>query len=662
MAPTVDNASIAEHTVSPPAAPVNTPQQAPVQPTPAGATAGLSVYRRLLPFLKPHTWRLVGAMLTNIAAALLDAFSVALLIPFLNTLFDRPALDIKAGWVSGLLHATVGQLMVADDKMLSLRNVILVVMVVVIAKNLLVWFSGQLGAELQEYVTRDLRNSVYRHMARLPLTYFTRTKSGQIISRVLNDTFETRLVLTQIVTQSLQAVALIGATIAFLFDISWQLTVISLGVVPILSLVLQPLLRKLRRGNRRRGNQHGEMASVLQETVSGIRLVKSFGAEAFEEQRFTRASDTYASTTVRLTKLSFLAPPVTEVIGMLIAVTVLWVGARQVLLQHSLTGADLITFLVFVLRLLQPLKQLTAVRATAQSSLASAERLFDILDTPSEQERDGGTVRMDAFQSGVSFENVSFAYERTGTHHEVSVLEDVSFQARRGDVVALVGASGAGKTTLVDLIPRFYEPTSGRISVDGVDTRTVTLDSLRALIGVVSQDTVLFHDTVRNNLAYGSGDRYSDAEIEAAARAANAHAFIEALPDGYATMLGERGTRLSGGQRQRIAIARALLLDPPILILDEATSALDTESERLVQAAIDRLLEGRTVFVIAHRLSTVRNASQILVLDRGRIVERGTHDELRERHGVYSRLYDMQFRGSAQSDPTGNMTPVPSFS
>ncbi|MEO6778724.1 MAG: ABC transporter ATP-binding protein [Gemmatimonadaceae bacterium] len=662
MAPTVDNASIPEQAAAPSAAPVNGSPQPQPQPPAVGVAVGLSVYRRLLPFLKPHTWRLVGAMLTNIAAALLDAFSVALLIPFLNTLFDRPALEIKAGWVSGLLHATVGQLMVADDKMLSLRNVILVVMVVVIAKNLLIWFSGQLGAELQEYVTRDLRNTVYRHMARLPLTYFTRTKSGQIISRVLNDTFETRLVLTQIVTQSLQAVALIGATIAFLFDISWQLTVISLGIVPILSLVLQPLLRKLRRGNRRRGNQHGEMASVLQETVSGIRLVKSFGAEDFEEQRFTRASDTYASTTVRLTKLSFLAPPVTEVIGMLIAVTVLWVGARQVLLQHSLTGADLITFLVFVLRLLQPLKQLTAVRATAQSSLASAERLFDILDTPSEQERDSGTVRLDAFRSDVSFENVGFAYERTGAHHEVSVLEDVSFQACRGDVVALVGASGAGKTTLVDLIPRFYEPTSGRISVDGVDTRTVALDSLRALIGIVSQDTVLFHDTVRNNLAYGSGDQYSDAQVEAAARAANAHTFIEALPDGYATLLGERGTRLSGGQRQRIAIARALLLDPPILILDEATSALDTESERLVQAAIDRLLEGRTVFVIAHRLSTVRNASQILVLDRGRIVERGTHEELRERGGVYSRLYDMQFRDSPQSDPSGHLAPVPSFS
>ncbi len=605
---------------------------------------------------------MVGAIATNIGAALLDAFSVALLIPFLNTLFDRPALDIKAGWVSSLLHATVGQLMVSGDKMSSLRNVIFVVMIVVIAKNVLVWVSGRFGAELQEYVTRDLRNSVYRHLARLPLTYFMRTKSGQIISRVLNDTFETRLVLTQIVTQSLQAAALVVSTIAFLFDISWRLTLMALVIVPILSLVLQPLLKKLRRGNRRRGNQHGEMASVLQETVSGVRLVKSFGAEEFEERRFTNASDTYARTTVRLTKLSFLAPPVTEVIGMLIAVTLLWVGAHQVLVDRSLTGADLITFLVFVLRLLQPLKQLTAVRATAQSSLASAERLFDILDTPSEEERDRGTIRVDGFHSDVRFDNVGFSYEGESGKRETPVLRDVSFTAARGDVIALVGPSGAGKTTLVDLIPRFYEPTAGCITIDGVDTRTMTLGSLRSLIGIVSQDTVLFHDTVRNNIAYGMPNRYSDAEIEAAARAANAHAFITALPDGYSTMLGERGTRLSGGQRQRIAIARALLLDPPILILDEATSALDTESERLVQAAIDRLLEGRTVFVIAHRLSTVRHATQILVLDKGRIIESGTHDELRAQQGAYSRLYDMQFRSATRVDVVPDATPVPSFS
>ncbi|MGI8510607.1 MAG: ABC transporter ATP-binding protein [Gemmatimonadaceae bacterium] len=614
-----------------------------------------SVYRRLLPFLKPHAWRMAGAVVTNISAALLDVFSVALLVPFLNTLFDRPPLGIKAGWVSDLLYATVGRLMVEGDKMASLRNVIFVVIASVVAKNILVWLSGQLGASLQEYITRDLRNAVYRHLARLPLGYFTRTKSGQIISRVVNDTFETRLVLTQIVTQSLQAGALVIASIAFLIGISWRLSLIALVIVPILSLVLQPMLKRLRKGNRRRGNQHGEMTSVLQETVSGIRLVKSFGAEDYEQSRFVAASDIYARSTVRLTQLSYLAPPLTEVIGTGIAVTLLWIGAREVLVDHSLTGADLITFLIYVLRLLQPLKQITAVPATAQSSLAAAERLFDILDTPAEYERDRGTHVVTRFERDIAFESVGFAYD------ESTVLRDISFRAARGDVIALVGASGAGKTTLVDLIPRFYDPTTGAIKLDGVDLQAITLTSLRSLIGIVSQETVLFHDTVRNNIAYGSAARYADAEIEQAARAANAHVFIQALPDGYNTLLGERGTRLSGGQRQRIAIARALLSDPPILILDEATSALDTESERLVQAAVDRLLEGRTVFVIAHRLSTVQHATQILVLDQGRIVERGTHQELLARRGVYSRLYQLQFGGVHQQGAPAASTPISSL-
>jgi len=332
-------------------------------------------------------------------------------------------------------------------------------------------------------------------------------------------------------------------------------------------------------------------------------------------------------------------PRMVVVIGTTIAVLVLWIGARDVLQgKAGMNGTELVTFMIMVMRLLPPLKQLSQMPTVAQQSLAAAERLFGVLDLVTETQLDRGTRGVTGLANGIEFERVNFAYERD------AVLSDISFTARCGDVIALVGPSGAGKSTLVDLIPRFYEPSSGRILLDGVDTRAIRLDALRSLTGIVSQDTVLFNDTVIRNIAYGAAGARSRDDIERAARDANAHEFILQLPDGYDTVLGERGTRLSGGQRQRLAIARALLSDPPILILDEATSALDTESEQLVQQAIERLLAGRTVFVIAHRLSTVAHASQILVLDNGRIVERGTHEQLLAKRGAYRRLHELQFR------------------
>ncbi|NUQ22216.1 MAG: ABC transporter ATP-binding protein [Gemmatimonadaceae bacterium] len=597
------------------------------------------MYRRLLRILRPHGWRMAGTIASSVGAAALDTFSFTLLIPFLNALFgEQSLLPPGGGWIASVLRATVGHLLNPADPMGSLQRVIFVIMASVIGKNILVWVGGQLGAQLQEYVTRDLRDSVYAHLQRLPLGFFQRTKVGQIISRVLSDTEQTKQLVTQLVTATIQNVATIVGYIIFLFGISTRLTLYALIVAPLLMGALQPLLRKLRKGYRRLRNDYGEMTSVLQEVISGVRLVKSYGAESYEEQRFTEASHRYSRGMVRVVKLAFMAQPITETIGMAIAVILLWIGARQVLVAHTLAGASLITFLAVVMRLLQPLKQVSQIPTAAQSALAAAERLFEVLDTPTELAADRGTKVADAFRRDVVFENVSFAYG------DEPVLRDISFTARRGEVLALVGASGAGKSTLVDLIPRFYDPTAGRILLDGTDTRDITLASLRALTGIVSQDTVLFNDTVRANIAYGTKGRYSQEQVEAAARAANAHAFIGELPEGYDTILGERGTRLSGGQRQRIAIARALLTDPPILILDEATSALDTESERLVQEAIDRLLAGRTVFVIAHRLSTIIHATQILVLDRGRVVERGTHAELLARGGAYRRLYEMQFR------------------
>ena len=577
----------------------------------------------------------------NLLVAVLDVASLALLIPFLQTLFgigQTATQQVATGGVQRFLNRAIGHYLDPSDKMGSLQTVVLIILAAITLKNVFAWLSGQLGAGLQELVTRDLRDTVYRHLVQLPLSYFQRTKTGQVVARILTDTAQSKALITELVTRSLQSGATVIVSVVALVSLSWKLTLVSLVLAPLLIGALQPILRKLRKRHRRLSNEYGEMTSIVTEAVSGIRLVKATGAEPHESVRFTDASGRYAKAMTRVAALGVLSQPLTEVAGTAIAVLVLWIGARQVLVDHTMNGADLITFLVIVLRMLQPLKQISQVPATAQSSMASAERLFDVLDETTEAKADHGTRDVTALNEGVRFEQVSFTYG------DDPVLSDVSFDAPKGEIVALVGASGSGKSTLVDLVPRFNAPTSGRILLDDIDLQEIRLTSLRKLTGIVSQDTVLFNDTVRANIAFGAPGVYTQSQIEAAARAANAHQFITELPQGYDTVLGERGTRLSGGQRQRIAIARALLSDPPILILDEATSALDTESERLVQEAIDRLLAGRTVFVIAHRLSTVEHAQQILVLDRGRIVERGTHDALLARRGPYHRLYTLQFR------------------
>lgn len=605
----------------------------------------MSLFRRLVRFLRPHIGLMVGTILCSIVAAALSGYSLALLIPFLNALFGQSPIPAGDGWVSRFLDSTVGSLLDPANPMESLKNVILIILAVTVAKNFFTWLGGVLGAKLQEYVVRDMRDALYTHLQRLPIGWFTSMKTGQIIARVLSDTEQTKALITQIVTQAIQNLALIVIYVVYLTGISGRLTLIALVVVPMLLIALNPLLSRLRRGYRLLRDEHGEMMSILQENVSGIRLIKSYGAERHEGERFVSASNRFSAGLVRMSKISLLGQPITETIGTAMTVFLLFVGARLVLVDGTLQAAQFLAFLTFVLRLLQPLKQVSQIPAAAQNAFAAAERVFEVLDTPTETATDRGSRVVDGFSQAIAFEGVHFAYG------DEPVLQDIDFVARHGEVVALVGASGAGKSTLVDLIPRFYEPTAGRITLDGVDTREITLQSLRSLTGIVSQETVLFNDTVRSNIAYGRGEFYSQKEVEAAAAAANAHAFIRELPDGYDTVLGERGTRLSGGQRQRIAIARALLMDPPVLILDEATSALDTESERLVQEAIDRLLQGRTVFVIAHRLSTIVHADQILVLDRGRIIERGTHSELLARRGAYHRLHAMQFRDDPAGEP-----------
>lgn len=604
------------------------------------ATPGTTrrLWKRLWTFVRPHRGKLVAVILLNAIAAVADVFSFTLLIPFLNALFGMASIIPAEGVIGAMLNFVIGSLLVVDNPQASLRNVILVVLAAVAIKNTLVWLSGQVGVQLQEYVVRDLRDQVYAHMLRLPLPWFTRNRVGQVISRILNDTSNAKAVVTELVTRSMWSFAQVVFTIVAMLLVSVKLTFAAIVVAPLAIGALQPVLRKLRKGYRRLGDDQGELTSLVQEVVSGVRLIKSYGAEHVEQQRFKTRNAAFARGYVKVGRLSLLSGPVTETLGTFTAVAILWFGSLLVLEERSMQPADLIVFLVWVMRLLQPLKQLSQVQPAAQQSLASAERVFEILDAPAETASDQGTITAPAFAVGMQFDHVGFAYDE----HGIPALSDVTFTAHKGEVVALVGASGAGKSTLADLIPRFIEPTSGRITLDGVRLQDITLEALRALTGIVSQDTVLFNDTVRANVAFGRAHATQE-QLDAAARAANASEFIQALPDGWDTNLGERGTRLSGGQRQRLAIARALLSDPPILILDEATSALDAESERLVQEAIDRLLVGRTVFVIAHRLATIQHANRILVFDQGRLVEQGRHDELLAAQGAYAHLHALQF-------------------
>lgn len=594
-------------------------------------------WQRLYQFVKPHQGKLLAVIVLNMLAALADVFSFALLIPFFSALFEKPTLLPTDNRLGKALELVIGSLLDPSDKMGSLRNVMLIVLFAVAIKNVFVWMSGQVGARLQEYVSRDLRNALYSHLLRLPLGWFTQNKVGQVISRMVADTANAKVVVTELITRSLFSGAQVIASLVAMFSASWKLTLAAFVVAPITIGAIQPILRKLRKGHRRLGNEQGEITSLLQETVSGIRLVKSYGAENREEAKFVERNGRFAQGYVKISRLALLSQPITETLGTFTAVVLLWYGAKLVLIDKTMDSAVLLSFLLFVVRLLQPLKQLSLIQPAAQQSLAAAERIFEVFDAPAETSRDRGTITAPVFDRDVRFENVTFAYDS-----DAVALSEVSFTARKGQVIALVGPSGAGKSTLVDLIPRFIEPTSGRILLDGVNTREIRLDALRALTGIVSQDTILFNDTVRANVAFGRREATLE-QLNAAARAANALEFIEKLPDGWDTNLGERGTRLSGGQRQRLAIARALLSDPPILILDEATSALDAESERLVQEAIDHLFLNRTVFVIAHRLATIQHADKILVFEHGRIVEEGTHAQLLALSGTYARLHALQF-------------------
>jgi subfamily B ATP-binding cassette protein MsbA len=603
----------------------------------------LKTYFRTLGFLKPHLHVFVVAVVATFLFAAFDAFSIVLFIPFLRALFSGEgglgaSPDTGVAALDRALDATLGRFVnLQADPEDAIRGIIFFILVIFALKNVFDFAKAYLMARVQQGVTRDLRDSVYDHLLDLDMAFFGKTKMGQILSRLTYDVEQLRVLVAKELGKVVSSVFEFLAAVVIMVVISPKLTLAAFVVVPATMGIWGPLIRKLKKADRRVLDSAADVNTHIQETLTGIRLVKSSSTEEYERGRFHGLTLRYYEQFLRSERLRALASPITETLTALGTVILLWYGAQLVLGGGELGGEEFIVFLALSLKLYHPVKYLAKFPALIQPGLVGAERIFEFMDAPIDIRDSEGAQPFSGLQEEISFDGVAFEY-RAGE----PVLQDISFKVPRGTVVALVGPSGAGKTTLLDLLARFFEVTKGSISVDGTDIRDFSLRGLRSSMGIVSQETILFHDTIRANIAYGSPEAIQD-EVERAAKAAYAHDFIQQFSQGYDTVVGERGTELSGGQRQRLAIARAILRNPPILVFDEATSSLDTEAERLVQRAIERLLEGRTVFVIAHRLSTVQRAEQILVLDQGRIVEKGTHQTLLSAEGLYHRLYELQF-------------------
>ena len=573
----------------------------------------MELYLRVLRYLKPYWPRLVMASLFAALVSLLTATYAWLVKPVLDNIFIQ-----------------------RDTRMLFLLPPTIVL--ISFLKGLSSYGQAYLMRYVGNRIIMDIRDELYYHLLLLPVGFFSKNTTGKLMSRVINDVTLMQSAVSGVVKDLFQHSLTVTALLFVIFYQNWKLALLALIAFPLSSYILVRFGRRLRRLSHMGQEKIADITNVLQETLSGIRVVKAFTMEESERDRFKEKNRSYFRNVMKATKLQELTPPLMELIGAVGLAVIVGYGGYQVI-QGYTTPGTFFSFMAACLMMYAPVKSLSSANNMIQQALAAGERVFAILDQNSEREISQGRVGLGPVQGAVEFKGVSFQYEGT----DLPTLENVDVRVQPGEVVALVGSSGSGKTTLVNLLPRFYDPTSGEIWIDGQNIREVTLLSLRRQISVVSQEIILFDDTVARNISYGV-EGVAMEEVIQAARAAYSHPFINRLSQGYETLIGERGVKLSGGERQRLAIARALLRNAPILILDEATSSLDSESELMVQQALVNLMKNRTTFVIAHRLSTIKNASQILVLDQGRVVERGRHEELIQRGGVYKRLYQIQFR------------------
>lgn len=588
---------------------------------------------------------------------MLNGLSVYLTIPLLDTLFQESASEqtteqtssierassILPNWITDIKNIAVksfNDFVLVGDKPEVLIKICLLILAAFIMKNIFGYMQGYYMAYVEHASMKDLRDETYRHLHKLPIGYFKSERVGNIISRFTNDVNIIQASISATFSNLIKEPLTILVFLAIALSISWKLSLFAFVIVPIASLIIAWIGTKLKKQTIILQSKIADITSILQETISGVKIVKAFGMENFENNRFMNETKSYFNLVLRIVRTRNLSSPITEILSVIIGVVIIYYGGILVLVDGTLNASEFLGFLFAIFQMMPPIKELGSVNNRIQEASAAADRVFEIIDIEPEIKNISNALTLDNFKSEIVFKNITFKYENS----EVKVLDNLNFTVKRGEILALVGPSGGGKSTLADLIPRFYDPTEGKILIDGNDIKDISIESLRSKMGIVTQETFLFNTNITENIAYGLTEYPMERIIEAA-KTANAHKFISEMPQGYDTMIGERGVKLSGGQRQRLTIARALLKNPEIMIFDEATSALDNESEILVQEAIERLMMNRTTIVIAHRLSTIRNATNILVLDKGRIIQQGTHDRLiAEEKGLYKKLYEMQFR------------------